>query len=313
MGGEIELYEAEDGSVSLEVRADGETVWLTQQQIAELFGTTRENVNMHLRNIYAEGELDEGATYKDFLQVRQEGSRSVRRNVAHYNLDVILSVGYRVKSKTATKFRRWSNDVLRRYLVAGRAENERRLEQLGKVAEILGRSGDPQIAGIAEVLRRYSGDIALLDAYDHGTLGEPAGTETIWRIEYDEARQAIDAVAVEFPGDAMFGVERGDSLRGILGQVHQTFGGQELYPSVQEKAANLLYLIVKDHPFADGNKRSAAALFTYFLGRNGALRGTGGRELVSGNTLAAITLMVAMSDPREKDQMVALVRNMLAG
>lgn len=307
----FELYETEDGSIQLSIRTDGESVWATQQQIADLFGTTKQNVSQHLSSIFDDDELDPEATVKDFFTVRREGNRTVQRSVIHYNLDAILSVGYRVKSKTATQFRRWSTDVLRRFLTDGVVQNQARLAEIGRMVEILQRSDDEQVAGIAEIIGRYAGDIDLLDAYDHGTFGDLAGSTPVWAIEYDDARNVIAELAARYPNDSLLGIERGAGLAGILGQIEQSFGGEALYPTVQERAANLLYMVVKNHPLADGNKRTAAALFVRYLSQNQALHDAGGRELVTGNGLAATTLMVAMSKPEEKPQMITLVRSML--
>ena len=309
---QIEFYRSADGAVSLEVRADGDTVWLSQQQIAELFGTTRENITMHLQNVFREEELEAEATSKDFLQVRQEGARSVRRNVVHYNLDAILSVGYRVKSKVATQFRVWATATLRDYLVQGYAINEQRLEQLGSIVRILARSSDELVAGVADVLSDYLPGLTLLRDYDEGNLDAHPTAVPGWELTIDEARAVIARVAAEFPRDTLIGKERGEALASVVATIYQGFGGQDLYPTVEEKAANLLYLIVKDHPLSDGNKRSAAALFVTFLARNGILQTADGSPRISNNALAAITLMVAMSDPKEKDLMIALLVRILS-
>lgn len=309
--GEVILYQRDDGAPAIEVRLDAETVWLSQQQIADLFQTSRENITMHLRNVFREGELDRAATRKDFLQVRQEGDRAVRRAVAHYNLDAVISVGYRVKSKVATQFRIWATERLRDYLVKGYAINEQRLEQLGSIVQILARSSDELVAGVADVLAEYLPGLALLRDYDEGRIDTAPGVIPGWTLTLGEARSVIAAVAAEFPDDGLFGKERGEALDGVIGAIYQGFGGQDLYPTVEEKAANLLYLVVKDHPLADGNKRSAAALFVTFLARNGQLTNAGGSPRVTNNALAAITLMVAMSDPKEKDLMISLLIRMI--
>lgn len=307
----IELFSSNDGTTSIEVRLTGETVWLTQQQIAELFETSRENIAMHLRNVFAEGELDEKATCKDFLQVRQEGSRTVRRRVGHYNLDAIISVGYRVKSHVATRFRIWATERLRELLTAGYVLNEQRLEQLGAIVQILSRSNDEMVAGVVDVLSVYLPGIVLLREFDEGSIAANADSVPDWTLTLHEARSVISRLATEFPGDSLLGQERGDQLDSVLNAIYQGFGDQELYPTVEEKAANLLYFVVKDHPLADGNKRSAAALFVVFLDRNSALRHRDGNLRIDSNALAALTLLVAMSDPSEKDLMTSLIIRML--
>lgn len=310
--GEIELYQSADGSVNLNVRTDGEAVWLTQLQMTTLFGRDLSTISRHIASARRE-ELSGVPTLAKFAIVQQEGDRTVERQVDHYNLDVVLSVGYRVKSQEGARFRRWANDVLKRYVIAGVATNDARIEQISAMARMLERSENAEVAGIAEILSRYSPALALLDDYDHGTLKKPQGTSPATRLEYKSARAVVDELARQFPNDDMFGAERNDSFRGLLGAVEQTYLGQDLYPTVQEKAAHLLYFVVKDHPFSDGNKRSAAGLFTYYLALNGALRSGGGEDIVSSNALAAITLMTAMSRPDEKETIIQLVTNMLDG
>ncbi len=212
----IELYESPDGTISLEVRADGDTVWLSQQQIADLFGTTRENITMHLRNVYREGELGEPATRKDFLQVRREGAREVEREVAHYNLDAIISVGYRVKSKVATQFRVWATSVLRSYVAEGAAINERRLAELGQIVTILARASDELVAGVADVLAGYLPGLVMLRDYDEGRIEAAPGAVPGWTLTLDEARAVIAHVGAEFPEDRLFGGERSDALVQML-------------------------------------------------------------------------------------------------
>ena len=310
--GEVIVYDGDDGAPGLEVRLSGETVWLSQQQLAELFQTSRTNVVEHIHNIFDEGELGEAATCRDFRQVRTEGVRTVERTIPHYNLDVIISVGYRVKSAVATRFRIWATNRLREYLLQGAAINQERLEQLGSVVRILARSADEMVSGVADVLAGYLPGLQLLRDYDAGQLDAVVGSMPGWTLTIEEARSVIGEVRAEFTEDNLFGQERGDALEGVIASIYQGFAGQELYPTVQLKAANLLYLVVKDHPLSDGNKRSAAALFVTFLSRNGILLDADGQPRISNNALAAITLLVAMSDPKEKELMVALVVRMLS-
>jgi hypothetical protein len=308
--GEILIYEKADSSVQIEVRSDGDTVWLTENQVAELFDTTRQNINLHVQNVIQDGELTRTATCKESLQVRKEGSRRVERKITIYNLDMILSVGYRVNSVNATNFRRWATTTLRQHLIEGYTVNQKRLEHLNKTIEILSRSGDELVSGIAEVLNVFTDGLNLLDDYDHQSLAKPKGNTNDWVLTYDEARHFVDSMKFGKESD-LFGNEKDESFHGSLGAIYQTFGGAELYPSVQEKAANLLYMIVKNHSFTDGNKRIAAALFVYFLEKNAALVDEIGKCIISGNTLAAITLMIALSKPEEKEIMCTLVMNML--
>jgi prophage maintenance system killer protein len=281
-------------------------------QLAALFDRDVKTIGKHVSNAQRE-ELSGVATVAKFATVRREGDRMVERQVEHYNIDMVLSVGYRVKSPEGVHFRRWANQVLRRFVLDGVALDARRLGQLGSIVHVLSRSTDELIAGVAEVVDRYLPSLRTLRAYDEGEIEEVAGSSPTWELTYEEARAVVDQVGAEFPADTLFGGERGDALRGIVATIYQGFGGIELYPSVQAKAANLLYLVVKDHPLTDGNKRTAAALFVHFLERNGALVDTRGAPRISNNALAAITLMVAMSDPKEKELMIALVVSMLAG
>lgn len=308
---DLVLYTSQDGSVSIKVRSDAENVWLTRTQLAELFGRDVKTIGKHVANALRE-ELEGEATVAKFATVQREGDREVTRNVEHYNLDMILSVGYRVKSSEGIHFRRWANDVLKRYVLDGAALNEQRLEQIGKIVQVLGRSSDELIAGVADVLAGYLPGLTLLRDYDEGRLDAQPTAVPGWTLTLDEARDVIQQVAAEFPDDGLLGKERGDALAGIVATIYQGFGGQDLYPTVEEKAANLLYLVVKDHPLSDGNKRSAAALFVTFLARNGILNDNAGGQRITNNALAAITLMVAMSDPKEKDLMVALLVRMIA-
>lgn len=310
--GEVILYQREDGAPALDVRLDAETVWLSQQQIAELFQTSRTNIVEHIQHVYDEGELDQSATCRNFRQVRTEGSRQVTREIPFYNLDLILSVGYRVKSATATQFRIWATQRLRDYLVRGYAANQQRLEQLGTIVQILTRSTDELVSGVADVLQNYLPGLTLLRDYDEGQIDAQPTAVPGWELTLTEARHVIDRLREEFPTDTLFGRERSDGLAGIIAALYQSFGRQELYPTVEEKAANLLYLVVKDHPLSDGNKRTAAALFVTFLAQNGTLNDTDGTARVSNNALAATTLLVAMSDPKEKDIMIALLTRMIA-
>ena len=308
----IIIYQPVEGRAGIDVRVESETVWLSQQQMAALFETSRTNIVEHLGHIYAEGELEKEATCRDFRQVRQEGKRQVNRLVPHYNLDAIISVGYRVKSATATQFRIWATKRLREYLVQGYSINEQRLEQLGQIAQVLSRSENPAVAGTGEVLASYLPSLHVLRDYDDGVIAQQSeGRSPVWELGYEDAQAIIARLSEEFPDDALLGVENGNGLQSVVATIYQSFAGQDLYPTLEEKAANLLYLVVKDHPLADGNKRSAAALFVEFLDRNAALYQADGAARVSNNALAAMTLMVAMSSPQEKDLMVALIQRMI--
>jgi len=304
----IELYRSPSGGFELAVQTDAESVWLSADQLVALFGRDKSTISRHLRNVFADGELNRESVVAEIATTASDGKTYP---VTHYNLDVIISVGYRVKSLEGVRFRRWATNVLRRYLVEGVAFDPRRLEQLGSIVRVLSRSTDELVAGVAEVVDRYLPSLRSLRAYDEGDIPPVAGSDPTWQLSYGEARALIDQVRDEFPADTLFGGERGDALHSVVATLYQGFGGVELYPSVELKAANLLYLVVKDHPLTDGNKRSAAALFVHFLQRNGMLVDVNGVTRVSNNALAAITLMVAMSDPREKELMIALIASML--
>lgn len=310
----IIIYQPHADQPAVDVRLEGETVWLSQRQMSVLFDTSSDNVGLHLKNIYAERELLEEATTEDFSVVRQEGNRQVRRSVRHYNLDAIISVGYRVKSATATQFRIWATKRLREYLVQGYSINQQRLEQLGQIVEVMARADNHLVAGTGEVLSAYIPSLQALRDYDEGTLSdsESTGNAPVWQLTHADAQAIIARARSEFPQDRLFGLENGDKLKSVVATIYQSFAGQDLYKTTEQKAANLLYLMVKDHPLVDGNKRSAAALFIEFLSRNNLLFSADGTPLVSNNGLAAMTLMVAMSNPQEKDLMVALVERLIS-
>lgn len=311
--GSIALYHRDDGSPSIKVRLEQNTVWLSQQQLAELFQVARTTVVEHIQHIYDEGELSEASTCRRFRQVRVEGQRRVTRTIPNYNLDMILSVGYRVKSKTATQFRIWATDRLRDYLVKGYAINQQRLDQIGRVVRILSRSSDELVAGAADVLSTYLPGLELLRDYDAGSISASPKATPRWTLTVGEAREVIAGLRSAFPEDDLLGNERGGGLEAVIGAIYQSFGEYDLYPTVEEKAANLLYLTVKDHPLSDGNKRTAAALFMTFLDRNGMVVGADGTARIGNDALTALTLMVSMSRPEEKDMMVALTMRMIDG
>ncbi|MGM0434210.1 MAG: RhuM family protein [Pseudomonadota bacterium] len=312
----------EDSSQEVEVRLEGETVWLTQRQMGELFDTTPENVLMHLRNIFRKEELSEAATTKDFLAVRQEGKRQVRRRLKHYNLDAVISVGYRVNSKLATRFRQWATRILREHLTQGYTLNDHRLaqqglEELQQAVELLGQTLTKQalVSDVGQevvgLILGYARTWRLLLNYDEGELGIPAGARPARGVlNFDEARRALDALAGELRerGEAseLFARDRGDGLASILGNLEQSMFGEPVYRTREERAAHLLYFVIKNHPFSDGNKRSGAFLFLLYLRQEGM------RLSLDDNGLTALTLLIAESDPKAKDLMVRLVVNLLA-
>ena len=310
----IIIYQPHTDQPAIDVRIEGETVWLSQRQMAELFDVDVRTISEHLSNVFSSGELEKEATIRKFRIVRHEGTRNVTRSVEHYNLDAIISVGYRVKSATATQFRIWATKRLREYLVQGYSINQQRLEQLGQIVEVMARADNHLVAGTGEVLSAYIPSLQTLRDYDEGTLSasESTGNAPVWQLTHADAQAIIARARSEFPQDRLFGLENGDKLKSVVATIYQSFAGQDLYKTTEQKAANLLYLMVKDHPLVDGNKRSAAALFIEFLSRNNLLFSADGTPLVSNNALAAMTLMVAMSNPQEKDLMVALVERLIS-
>ena len=320
LGGEIAVYQAADGSVRVEARLERETVWLSKQQMAELFGRDRSVISKHIRNAFDEGELVPQATCANFAQVRQEGARTVSREVEHYNLDLIISVGYRVKSQRGTQFRIWATNVLRDHLVKGYTANAARLRDLNQAVRLVADtarrrelSGDEAQALLA-VVGEYNRALELLDDYDHQRVAKPqASAKATYLLRHDEALGIVERLRGRFGGAVLFGVEKDKGLASALGAVAQTFGGEDLYPSLEEKAAQLLYLLVKNHAFVDGNKRIAAALFLWFLERNRALRHADGSPRISDGALVALTLMIAESRPQEKDVLVRIVTHLLVG
>ena len=310
----IIIYQPHADQPAIDVRLEGETVWLSQRQMGELFDVDVRTISEHLSNVFSSGELEKEATIRKFRIVRREGTRDVTRSVEHYNLDAIISVGYRVKSATATQFRIWATKRLREYLVQGYSINQQRLEQLGQIVEVMARADNHLVAGTGEVLSAYIPSLQTLRDYDEGTLSdsESTGNAPVWQLTHADAQAIIARARSEFPQDRLFGLENGDKLKSVVGTIYQSFAGEDLYQTTEQKAANLLYLMVKDHPLVDGNKRSAAALFIEFLSRNNLLFSADGTPLVSNNALAAMTLMVAMSNPQEKDLMVALVERLIS-
>lgn len=305
---QIVLFESSDGTITLDVTTDTETVWLSQDQMALLFGTTKQNVSRHIGNCFKEGELDKAAVVKESLTTAADGKDY---KVKYYDLDVIISVGYRVKSQRGVEFRRWATEVLKRYVIDGRAENERRLQQLAQTVRLLERVSDElDTSQVLEVVKSYASALDLLDDYDHQSVAKPAGNDAVYVLNYNECLNLIKTLRFNNES-SLFGVEKDSSFKSSIASIYQSFGGNDLYPSVQEKAANLLYFIVKNHSFHDGNKRIAATIFLYFLDRNRVLYRERAK-VISDSALVAMTIMIAESEPEEKDTMVSLVMNFLA-
>ena len=308
---EIVLFESRDGAVTLPVPVRDESVWLTRMQMADLFDVTPQNITIHLKKVYAAGELKREATSKDFLLVQTEGGRQITRSVNCYSLDAIISVGYRVNSARATQFRIWATRILKDYIVRGYAINRERMRQLGQMVEVMKRVANSlDVEQVLDVVKAYSTALDLLDGYDHQTIEKPKARGYSVELTYEECRRFIDSMkfAVDSP---LFGNEKDGSFKSALGAVYQSFDGKDLYPSSQEKAANLLYLVTKNHGFSDGNKRIAAGLFLYFLKRNKLLLRKDGTKRIADHTLVALTVMIAESKPQEKELMVNIVMTFL--
>ena len=308
---EIVLFETEDRAITLSVPVEQETVWLTQEQMSELFETARSSIAYHIGNIFKEKELDESTSVENFDRSENKASRPPK----YYNLDVIISVGYRVKSKRGVEFRKWANSILKKYIIDGYAINEKRLLALEKTVDIQTRmiadALDIEEADVLRAVNEYTEALLLLDKYDHQALEKPDGAVPVYKITYEDCKEMVGKMRDSFETD-VFGVEKeAGKVAGIIAAVYQSVFGEDAYPSIEEKAANLLYFMIKDHPYADGCKRIAASLFLEFLDRNNALFFDGVKRLSDG-TLVAITLMIAESKPDEKDVMVKMVMNLLS-
>ena len=311
MNSDIVIFKNGELELEVSVSKDRETVWLSQKQMSQLFKVSTDNVGLHIKNILDEQELD-SSTAEESSVVQKEGNRFVKRKIKVYNLDMILAVGYRVKSPNGIAFRKWATSILKDYMLKGYAINQKRLEALDRTVKIQSRiiasTLDLNEKEVLDVVEAYADALSMLDDYDHGCLTKPDGKDTVYRLSYEECRNLIDSMRFE---SDVFGVEKETGkLEGILAAVYQNVFGKEVYPSIEEKAANLLYFLIKDHPFADGCKRIGATIFLEFLNKNNHLF-IDHRQIVSNSALVAITLMIAESGPEEKETMVKLVMNFL--
>ena len=326
MQNQIQLYTSADGKISLQVSLDNETVWLTQLQMAELFGTTPENVLMHLKNIYKEQEIDEILTTKDFLVVRQEGKRQVQRSLKHYNLDAIISVGYRISSKRATQFRQWATQTLKQFLVQGYVLNQKRLQEKGvefsQAVALLSQTLTNQALisdegkAVIGVVQDYARTWSLLQAYDEQSLAAISVQQPEMKpLIFEDVLTAISQLKQELiaKGEAteLFGQLRSDGLASAIATIEQGFGGELFYPNIASRAAHLLYFVIKNHPLADGNKRTGSFLFLWYLHQNQALLAKPVNELINDNTLVALALLVAESLREQKELMIRLVEHFI--
>ena len=310
MKNEIIFFETEDKSITLPVQVSTDTVWLNRSQLSELFGRDIKTIGKHIGNALKE-ELEESEVVAKFATTTRHGAiegKTQTHLTEYYNLDMIISVGYRVKSKRGVEFRRWANNVLKQYIMQGYAVNQKRLNDLGSVVRLLQRTENSLDAKqVLTVVEKYSTALDLLDSYDHQTLKRPRGNVSTYVLTYEECRKVIDSMRFGTESD-LFGLEKDDSFKGSIGNIYQSFAGQEIYPSLEEKAANLLYFVTKNHSFADGNKRIAATMFLYFLDKNGILFANG-EKLIDDHTLVALTIMIAESRPEEKEIMIDVIMN----
>lgn len=305
---EILFFETEDKQVKLPVNVENGSVWLNQNQIAKLFDRDIKTIGNYISTALKE-ELDNiESTVAEFATVQMEGDREVEQNVEYYNLDVIISVGYRIKSKRGVEFRRWANSVLKQYILNGYAVNDIRIRQLGEVIRIMTRpENESDSRQVLSVIEKYSSALDLLDAYDHQNMTRPEGNRATYVLSYEECMDVIQSMRFGDESD-LFGKEKDDSFKGSIGNIYQSFGEREIYESLEEKAANLLYFITKNHSFFDGNKRIAATMFLYFLDKNKALF-IDGQKKIEDAALVALTIMIAESRPEEKEMMISVVMN----
>mgnify|MGYP001050975694 FL=1 len=309
---EIVLFETEDRQITLQVPVEQETVWLNRNQMAELFDRDVKTIGKHINNAQKE-ELDGQEVVAKFATTTQHGAikgKTQTHMTEYYNLDVIISVGYRVKSKRGVEFRKWANSVLKKYILQGYAVNNNRISQLGEVIQIMKRTESAlDSKQVLTVIEKYSEALELLDSYDHQNMERPRGNAASYELTYEECREVISNMRFGDESE-LFGKEKDDSFKGSIGNIYQSFGGQEIYPTLEEKAAHLLYFVTKNHSFYDGNKRIAATMFLYFLDRNGVLF-MDGKKLIDDHTLVALTIMIAESRPEEMEMMITVILNCL--
>ncbi len=305
---EIVIFETEDKQIMIPVSVDQDTVWLNRNQMAELFDRDVKTIGKHINNALKEELGSDPATVAKFATVQKEGEREVERQIEYYNLDVIISVGYRVKSKRGVEFRRWANSVLKQYILKGYAVNDSRIKQLGEVIRIMKRTeNELDSRQVLSVIEKYSTALDLLDSYDHQNMVRPEGNRAIYVLSYEECIDVIQSMRFGDESD-LFGKEKDGSFKGSIGNIYQSFAGVEVYESLEEKAANLLYFVTKNHSFFDGNKRIAATVFLYFLDKNNALF-VDGEKKIEDATLVALTIMIAESRPEEKEMMISVIMN----
>ena len=322
---EILIYKGDNGETEIEVKLERDTIWLSQKQIADLFDKDSDTIGLHLKNIFTTGELEESSTTEEYSVVQKEGTRNVKRKIRHYNLDAVISVGYRVNSIRGTQFRIWANKILKEYLIKGYSINEKtlklqneQLQELQKTIRILSSAvqskelTSDESKGLLSIISDYSYALDILDQYDYQSLSiTNTSGKGIYIITYAEAIGQIELVRRKYGNSELFGREKDDSFKSSISTIYQTFDGKDLYPSIEEKAAHLLYFVTKNHSFTDGNKRIAAFMFLYFLSKNGLLYDIYSNKRIADNTLVALTLMIAVSKQEEMDVMIKVIVNLI--
>ncbi len=316
---QIEIYQTKDNQTEIQVRLDNETVWLSQKQMAMLFDCSTDNISLHLKNIFKTKELNPDSVTEEFSVTATDGKKYKTK---HYDLDTIISLGYRINSQRATQFRQWATQRLKDYLVKGYTINQKRLDELGKMVQLIERSGNKEnlqiteAKGLLEILSNYTTSFVLLNQYDsHSLLTEKLNENITYEIKYEEADEAITELKKQLiakkEATQLFGNQKDDSFKGLLGNIVQTFGGEYLYKSIEEQAAHLLYFVIKNHPFSDGNKRIGAFMFIWFLEKNKHRFKKDGEVKINDNGLVALALLVAQSDPNDKELMIELIINLI--
>ena len=318
----IEIYQAPNGEIEFRGDLEHETIWASLDQIAKLFNRDKSGISRHIKNIFNSGELDKDSTVVKIATVQTEGTRIVKREIEYYNLDMILSIGYRVDSKEATVFRKWATSILKQYLLDGYAINEKKLtttktllDNLRQTIEMLSSKSIGYEKELLSLLQSYTKTLSLLESYDKDSIDDFEGYKSDYVLTYQESKEVLAKLKSNLvekkEATELFANEKADELKGIIGNLYQTFGGVELYPSIEDKASHLLYFIIKDHPFNDGNKRSASFLFVYFLNKCNYLYKENGEKKINDNALTALTLLVASSNPNEKDLLIKLIKHLI--
>lgn len=318
----IEIYQSKNGQTAIDVTFDNETIWLNQIQISSLFNTNRTSVTKHLNNIFKSGELNKNETCAKIAQVQIEGNKKIKRNILKYNLEVIISVGYKVNSIEGTQFRQWATQRLKEHLVNGYSINQQRLEQLQKTIEIIQNTGNDEnvtideAKGLLEIIKNYTQSFILLNQFDSNNLSESKlNDKIIYEINYEESSNAITKLKLHLiekkEATNLFGNQKDQSFKGILGNILQSFDNNYLYPTIEEQASHLLYFIIKNHPFSDGNKRIGAFMFVWFLEKNKHHFKKNGELKINDNALVALALLVAQSNPSDKELMIKLIINLI--